>query len=73
MDVARLREGMRKMRFSCVFNRWEAGELGQEAAAELLRTRVRSFQRWRDRSEASGEAGLADCGSAQRPQGQAPW
>jgi len=60
MDVARIREGIRKMRFSCVFDRWEAGEIGQEAAAELLGMSVRSFQRWRDRYEACGEAGLVD-------------
>lgn len=60
MDVARIREGIRKMRFSCVFDRWEAGEIGQEAAAELLGMSVRSFQRWKDRYEASGEAGLVD-------------
>jgi len=28
MDVALIREGIRKMRFSCVFDRWEAGETG---------------------------------------------
>ena len=60
MDVAQIREGIRKMRFSCVFDRWEAGEIGQEAAAELLGMSVRSFQRWKDRYEASGEAGLVD-------------
>jgi len=60
MDVARIREGIRKMRFSCVFDRWEAGAIGQEAAAELLGMSVRSFQRWKDRYEASGEAGLVD-------------
>jgi len=59
MDVARIREGIRKMRFSCVFDRWEAGEIGQ-AAAELLGMSVRSLQRWKDRYEASGEAGLVD-------------
>jgi len=60
MDVARIREGIRKMRFACVFDRWEAGEIGQEAAAELLGMSVRSFQRWKDRYEATGEAGLVD-------------
>jgi transposase len=60
MDVARICEGIRKMRFSTVWDRWEGGELGQEAAAELLGMSLRTFQRWSDRYEAEGEAGLVD-------------
>ena len=60
MDVARIREGIRKMRFSAIWDRWESGEIGQDAAAELLGMSVRSFQRWKDRYEAEGEAGLVD-------------
>ena len=60
MDVARIREGIRKMRFSAIWDRWESGEIGQDAAAELLGMSVRSFQRWRERYEACGEAGLVD-------------
>ena len=60
MDVARIREGIRKMRFSAIWDRWEGGEIGQDAAAELLGMSVRSFQRWKDRYEAEGEAGLVD-------------
>ena len=60
MDVARIREGIRKMRFSTILDRWDAGEMTQETAAELLGMSVRSFQRWRDRYEAGGEAGLVD-------------
>jgi transposase len=60
MDVARIREGIRKMRFSTVWDRWENGEMVQETAAELLGMSVRTFQRWRDRYEAGGEAGLVD-------------
>ena len=48
------------MHFSFPFDRWEAGAIGQEAAAELLGMSVRSFQRWKDRYEASGEARLVD-------------
>jgi len=60
MEVARIREGIRKMRFSAIWDRWESGEVGQDAAAELLGMSVRSFQRWKDRYEAEGEAGLVD-------------
>ena len=60
MDVARIREGIRRMRFSTILDRWDAGEVTQEMAAELLGMSVRSFQRWKDRYEAEGEAGLVD-------------
>jgi transposase len=60
MDVARIREGIRKMRFSAIWDRWEGGEIRQEAAAELLGMSLRTFQRWSDRYEAEGEAGLVD-------------
>jgi transposase len=60
MDVARIREGIRKMRFSTIWDRWESGEIGRDAAAELLGMSVRTFQRWSDRYEAEGEVGLVD-------------
>ena len=60
MDTARIREGIRKMRFSTILDRWDAGEVTQDMAAELLGMSVRSFQRWKDRYEAEGEAGLLD-------------
>ena len=60
MDTARIREGIRKMRFSTILDRWDLGEMTQETAAELLGMSVRSFQRWRERYEADGEAGLVD-------------
>jgi transposase len=60
MDVARIREGIRKMRFSAIWDRWEGGEIGQEAAAELLGMSLRTFQRWSDRYQAEGEVGLVD-------------
>ena len=60
MDVARIREGIRKMRFSTIWDRWESGKIGQDTAAELLGMSVRTFQRWSDRYEAEGEAGLVD-------------
>ena len=60
MDTARIREGIRKMRFSTILDRWKAGEMSQETAAEVLGMSIRSFQRWRERYEADGEAGLVD-------------
>ena len=60
MDTARIREGIRKMRFSTILDRWDAGEMTQETAAELLGMSVRSFQRWKERYGTDGEAGLAD-------------
>jgi len=48
------------MRFSSCLDRQERGEITQEEAAELLGVSVRTFQRWADRYEDEGEAGLAD-------------
>ena len=45
MDTARIREGIRKMRFSTILGRWDAAEMSQETAAEVLGMSVRSFQR----------------------------
>ena len=53
------------MRFSSLLERQERGEITQgaitqEEAAELLGVHVRRFQRWADRFEEEGDAGLAD-------------
>ena len=48
------------MRFINLLERQEQGEITQEDAAEMLGISVRSFQRWRDRFTAEGDAGLAD-------------
>jgi transposase len=53
-------QGVRMMRFLDVFGRWEAAELGQLEAAELLGVGERTFRRWRDRYAEDGEAGLLD-------------
>jgi hypothetical protein len=53
-------QGVRMMRFLDVFGRWEAAELGQLEAAELLGVGERTFRRWRDRYGGEGEAGLLD-------------
>src|SRR5260370_30082308 len=43
-----------------VLSRWEADELSQLEAAELLGMSERTFRRWTGRFEAEGEAGLVD-------------
>lgn len=48
------------MRFEELLDRHERGELGQEAAAEMLGVSDRTFRRWRDRLHDEGPVGLAD-------------
>ncbi len=60
MDWARINEGIRRMRFEDLLERHESGELGQEAASELLGISDRTFRRWRDRLHDEGPSGLAD-------------
>lgn len=54
------REGVRMLKFMDVFGRWEASELSQLEAAELLGMGERTFRRWCRRYEEAGEAGLLD-------------
>jgi transposase len=60
MDQARINEGVRRMRFEDLLGRHERGELGQEAAAEMLGISDRTFRRWRDRLADEGWVGLCD-------------
>ena len=60
MDRARIKEGVRRMRFEDLLGRHERGKLSQEAAAEMLGISERTFRRWRDRLRDEGPAGLAD-------------
>ena len=48
------------MRFSSLLDRQERREITQEEAAEMLGIHVRTFQRWAERLQEEGEAGLAD-------------
>jgi transposase len=48
------------IKFRSVFDRYEASELNQIEAAELLGVGERTFRRWCVRFEADGEAGLVD-------------
>jgi transposase len=53
-------QGVRMIKFLSVFGRYEAAELSQLEAAELLGVGERTFRRWRQRFEDDGEAGLLD-------------
>src|ERR1700733_14443015 len=60
MDLARIHEGIRRMRFEDVLGRSERSELSQMEAAELLGISERTFRRWRDPHRETGLAGLDD-------------
>jgi transposase len=53
-------QGVRMAMFLNILHRWEAAELNQAEAAELLEVGERTFRRWRDRYDEEGEAGLLD-------------
>ena len=53
-------QGVRMIKFVSVLSRYEAAELSQLEAAELLGMSERTFRRWSDRYEEDGEAGLLD-------------
>jgi transposase len=57
MDTRRV---VRMMKFTSVFGRYEASELSQMEAAELLGMSERTFRRWSVRFEEEGETGLFD-------------
>src|SRR5687767_2678746 len=60
MDRVRVLSEVRVMRFEEVFDRYQAGRLSCEEAADVLGMSVSAFFRWRRRYEARGAAGLAD-------------
>ena len=53
-------QGVRMIRFRSVLSRYEADELNQIAAGEMLGVSERTFRRWCRRFEDDGEAGLLD-------------
>ena len=53
-------QGVRMIKFLSVLSRYEAAELSQLEAAELLGMGERTFRRWNRRFEDEGEAGLFD-------------
>jgi transposase len=53
-------QGVRMIKFRSVFDRYEASELNQIDAAELLGVSERTFRRWCVRFEDAGATGLLD-------------
>lgn len=53
-------QGVRMIKFVSILSRYEASELSQLEAGELLGMGERTFRRWRQRFEDEGEAGLLD-------------
>jgi hypothetical protein len=60
MRLTDARQGVRMLKFMDVFGRWEAAELNQLDASELLGVGERTFRRWCRRYEEVGETGLRD-------------
>jgi len=60
MERTELLQGLRLMKFERVRDRWHDRELSQLEAAEILGVTERTFRRWCERYEESGEAGLLD-------------
>ena len=60
MRRSEARQGVRMLKFMDVFGRWDAAELNQVEASELLGVGERTFRRWCRRYEEEGEAGLLD-------------
>lgn len=53
-------QGVRVIKFRSVLDRYESSELNQCEAAELLGISERTFRRWQQRYDESGESGLLD-------------
>jgi transposase len=53
-------QGLRMLKLRDVLSRWDAAELSQMEAAELLGMSERTFRRWTRRFEEDGEDGLLD-------------
>ena len=53
-------QGVRMIKFSSIWERYEASEFSQLEAAELLGMSERTFRRWSLRYEEDGETGLLD-------------
>ena len=53
-------QGVRMIKYLSILSRYEAAELSQLEAAELLGMSERTFRRWNQRFEEDGEAGLLD-------------
>jgi transposase len=60
MRWAEILEGVRMLKLRDVLSRWEAKQISQLEAAELMGVSERTFRRWTRRFEGEGEAGLVD-------------
>jgi transposase len=60
MRRAEVLEGVRMLKLRDVLSRWEAKQISQFEAAELMGVSERTFRRWTRRFEEEGEAGLVD-------------
>jgi hypothetical protein len=60
MRRAEILEGVRMLKLRDVPSRWEAKQISQLEAAELIGVSERTFRRWTRRFEEEGEAGLVD-------------
>jgi transposase len=60
MHRTKAHQGVRMIKYLSVLSRYEAAELNQLEAAELLGVSDRTFRRWSQRFEEDGEAGLLD-------------
>jgi transposase len=60
MRLTEQRQGLRMLKLRDVLSRWEAADLSQLEAAELLGMSERTFRRWARRFEEEGEDGLLD-------------
>ena len=58
MSRTEAHQGVRMIKFRSVWERYEASELSQLEAAELLGMSERTFRRWSGRFENEGESGL---------------
>src|SRR4030088_2773727 len=65
-------QGVRLIKLRSVLDRYEASELSQLEAAEVLGMGERTFRRWRRRFEEEGEAGLMDRRLGKRSGKQVP-
>ena len=60
MRRAEILEGVRMLKLRDVLSRWQAKQISQLEAAELMGVSERAFRRWTRRFEEEGEAGLVD-------------
>jgi transposase len=60
MERTEVLQGLRAMKFEALLERWDAGELSQGEAAEILGMSERTFRRWHTRYLEAGVTGLRD-------------